>query len=111
MTHATWTKIEEIGSKTLETFGGRGADEICTGECAVFAKRMAAALNEAGIDFEIKVTPNFQLMDELKGYDVSESDFSDNQISHCYIVIDGIGFDAYDPKGIEEREMTFLSIL
>lgn len=105
-----WTKIEEIAKATFESFNGMDAMDINCGDCSTFAKRMADALASEGIDFEIKATSHFELMDEMEGYEVEDSEFG-YKMSHCYILVDGWGFDAFNVDGCEEREMTYLNKL
>lgn len=106
-----WSKIEEIGRRTLESFHGMTPEDINNGDCSTFVKRMAAELDNEGIEYEVRVTRNFDLIDELEGFSVTECEYSDLSMSHCYIAIDGFGFDAFNPDGIEEREMDFLTKL
>ena len=105
MTYEKSNKIQEIGQNVFESFG-RSAEEICTGDCTSFLKKMAKLLDEAKIDYEVKATRDFALADELDGFDIIKSELSP-QYSHCYLVIEGFGYDAFNPEGIEEREMEF----
>ncbi|MFW9927904.1 MAG: hypothetical protein ACFFD1_00770 [Candidatus Thorarchaeota archaeon] len=97
-----WNKIEETLKNIVEEMGGN-ADQINNGDCAVFAKKAYNALTEMGVEVEIVNNLSDEMQDELEGYETIEAEYSEG-ISHCYLLIDGWFFDAYDVDGVENEE-------
>jgi hypothetical protein len=101
-----WNQIEETLKSIVEEMGGN-ADNINNGDCAVFAKRAFNELSEIGVEVEIVNNLSDEMQDELEGYETIEANYTEG-ISHCYLLIDGWFFDAYDVDGAEtEEEMQY----
>ncbi len=92
-------RAAEIAAEILEDMGG-DPEQICTGDCTTFAKRMIDALSAEGIDAVIIDNLSEEMKDELDGYPVEQGD--DNRVSHCYVSVDeGWSFhDAFDTDGV-----------
>jgi hypothetical protein len=97
-----WNQIEETLKSILEEMGGN-ADQVNNGDCAIFAKKSYNKLTEIGIEVEIVNNLSDEMQDELEGYETIESNYTEG-ISHCYLLIDGWFFDAYDVDGAETEE-------
>ena len=97
-----WNKIEETLKSIVERMGG-DADKINNGDCVVFTKNAFDQLSEMGIKAEIVNNLSDEMQDELEGYETIESNYTEG-ISHCYLLIDGWFFDAYDVDGAETEE-------
>ena len=107
-----WIKIEEILRETRDAYLENpmfdNAMEINCGYCAEFLKLVVSKLEKENIEYKIIVTQDFELMDELEGYETFETE-NEDAVSHCYLEIDGWYFDAQDVDGSEESEMSFLN--
>jgi hypothetical protein len=101
-----WSLIEETLTKITDQMGG-DADKINNGDCAVWAKKSYNALLASGIEAQIVSNLSDEMQDELEGYETIEAEYYE-EISHCYIKIDGWFFDAFDIEGCEkEQEMQY----
>lgn len=78
---------------------GGNPEEICNGECAVFATRLVDRLGEGVI---VNGLSN-EMADEIDGYE-SRKPVRRIRTSHCWVDVDGILFDAYNPEGVENEE-------
>jgi hypothetical protein len=97
-----WTQIEETLRRIVEEMGGN-ADQINNGDCVVFAKKAYNQLTKLGIDVEIVNNLSDEMQDELDGYSAIPAKYSEG-ISHCYLLIDGWYFDAFDVDGAETEQ-------
>jgi hypothetical protein len=104
-----WMIIEKIAEQVFSSMNG-DAHQINNGDCAVFAKKMSDMLTEKGIEHTIKVTESFELENELEGYEYEVSEYA-WRLSHCYVMVGDYGFDAYDLRGEDESEMTYINKL
>jgi len=103
---ANFKEMNTINKYNIATFAERllsemGGDalEICTGDCATFAKKTQDQFG--GV---IKYTPSFELLDEINGRAQEEStEFLRRDPSHCWVEIDGVFFDAFDTDGVEDE--------
>ena len=104
-------KITEEAKRILEEMGGC-AEEICTGECPEFAKRLVAACGG-----QIVSNLSEDMEGELEGYETIDpeayipkpSRWNMWATSHCWVKIDGRYYDAYNPEGVEEEsELQFI---
>jgi hypothetical protein len=91
-------RAAEIAAEILELMGGNPED-ICTGDCTTFAKRMIDKLTADGIEAVIIDNLSDEMKSELNGYSVEQG--NNNSVSHCYIsILDGwMFFDAFDIEG------------
>lgn len=98
-------KISNTAKKILADMGGN-AEDICTGDCTTFAKRLIDEIGEG----EIVNGLNVDMEDEISNYAQCEPE---NRIKtpHCWVKIDGILYDAYDPQGVKyENDLEFYQI-
>jgi hypothetical protein len=98
-------------AKQLKKSYKMSAMDINNGYCAQFAKELVKSFGRG----EIIYTKNFELLDELENFEnkkVSEYKGKDNGYSHCYALIDGKRYDAFNCAGkTYESEMTFRKIV
>lgn len=102
-------EVREIAEKLLAEMGGN-AEEICSGDCPIFAMRL---IDRVGYGQVVSNLAN-AMKDDISGYDTiaPETRFPnpDRQpyASHCWVKIDGRFYDAFNPEGVrEEYEMEF----
>jgi len=101
-----WNQIEEVLKGIVEEMGG-DADVINNGDCAVFVKKAYNDLTEIGVEVQIVNNLSEEMQNELEGYETIDAKYSEG-ISHCYLLIDGWFFDAYDVDGAElESELQY----
>ncbi len=98
-------QIRQIAEKILADMGGN-AEEICTGDCTTFAKRL---IDEIGCGEIVNGLSN-EMQDEIEGYPTCAPDYK-LRTSHCWVKVDGKCFDAYNPEGVDnEGELDFYSL-
>ena len=102
-------QVESIARQILAEMGG-DAEKICSGDCPVFAKKLIDRVGKG------KIVSNLAnaMVDEIAGYEVAGTDFLPNpnrnpEASHCWVNIDGVNYDAFDPQGCSnERDLEFV---
>jgi hypothetical protein len=100
----TQYEIRTIAEEIIEEMGGDPA-EICTGDCPDFAKKL---LTKVGYG---QVVSNLEraMQDELSGCDVIAPEErwpnpnKNGDCSHCWVKIDGIFYDAFNPEGVTDE--------
>ena len=97
-------QIQSAAEEIFHAMGG-DAEEICSGECTTFAKRLIDTVGRGVIVSNLSNA----MQSELDGYNVEspERRLGDPnrrpECSHCWAKIDGILYDAYDWPGVEDE--------
>jgi hypothetical protein len=98
-------KPSTIAKKILEDMGGN-AIEICNGDCTTFAKMIVDACGGVIVNHLAS-----EMQGEIDGYPQAESEEyffgTPDQYSHCWVKIDGLCYDAFNPEGAEEDELVW----
>lgn len=105
-------QLREIAEQARnEVYENHKEDEFSTpmqiheGYCPEFAKAMKTRLDAEGYTSIIVVTDNFELMDELEGYETELAEYSGD--SHCYLKVEDnystFFFDAFDVGGVDDE--------
>lgn len=104
MNYATDKAISDAAKATFNEFN-ESAIDIHSGDCPEFAKSLYNKL--IGIDAVIKTTESFELIDRLEGYPTEVSEYG-TRLSHCYVEVEGYGYDALNLDGEEEDLMEYI---
>jgi hypothetical protein len=98
-------EIRKAAEAIIEEMGGNPED-ICTGECVTFAKRLIDAIGCG----EIVNGLSNEMQDELEDYPICAPDYK-LRTSHCWVKVDRKCFDAFNPEGVDnESELEFYSM-
>jgi hypothetical protein len=97
MTEAKRQQIESIADEIIEELGGDD-EEINDGLCSYFATKLVDRVGGVIVD---------ALSDDMKpvleGYTTQAPTDLDPELSHCWVLIDGMYFDAEAPDGRYEQ--------
>ena len=73
-------------------------------DCTDFAKRLISQVG-SGVIVDALST---EMKREIKGFKTQPAKYNPNKLSHCYVLIDGAFYDAFNPEGVsEESELEF----
>ncbi len=105
----TTQEVRNVAEGIIAEMGGN-AEEICSGDCPVFAMRL---IDRVGYGQIVSNLAN-AMQDDISGYDTIEPDTRfpnpnrNPNASHCWAKIDGRFYDAFNPEGVKnEYEMEF----
>lgn len=102
----TMKNVSEIANSILEEMGG-DANDICQGECTIFAMKLIDAVGNGQIVSNLSES----MLEEISGYDVIEPEChiqkptsrNNYATSHCWVKIDGKFYDAFNTSGVEDE--------
>lgn len=101
----TTQEVRNAAERILAEMGGN-AEEICNGDCPVFAMKLVDAVGG-------QIVSNLQnaMQDDLQGYDVISPDEkwpNPNRsfyMSHCWVKVGKMYYDAFNPEGVDNEHL------
>ena len=106
----TRNQISEIAEQIKNAMGG-DAENICNGDCPIFAMRLVDAVGKGVIVNNLTNIDDINPEYEVTTTDVLPKPSRGNryETSHCWVEIDGIYYDAFDTYGVsKERDLQFV---
>lgn len=101
----TTRDVRNAAERILAEMGGN-AEEICNGDCPVFAMKLVDAVGG-------QIVSNLQnaMVDDLEGYEVIAPDErwpNPNRsfhMSHCWVKVGKMYYDAFNPEGVDNEHL------
>ena len=114
----TQHEIYEIAQNIIEEMGG-DANEICSGECDIFAMKLVDRVGKGEIVSNLTAGMEDDFTSGDKKYTVIQPDEECSlrvpcarnyySTSHCWVKIDGMFYDAFNPEGVDtENDLQFV---